>query len=168
MVSELYRPSNCRFSVKLVPTFVDRGCCAVSAVDPYGRNLGFLDRSRYSFFQSRSSVVLTRLSGPRSTPATSQNIWKCQESNLDLCMCSQEPWPLNHRDSLRQGLLIQYYIAASCCTVYIWLLLYFSIQMQLWLVLLSPLIWNVSASLAIFRSTNWFYIVGLLLLWARL
>jgi hypothetical protein len=31
--------------VKLVPTFADRGCCVVSAVDLYDRNLGFLDRS---------------------------------------------------------------------------------------------------------------------------
>jgi hypothetical protein len=35
----------------------------VSVTDPYGRILGFLDRSR-------SSVVLTRLSGPRSRPTT--------------------------------------------------------------------------------------------------
>jgi hypothetical protein len=34
----------------------------VSVTDPYGRILGFLDRS--------SSVVLTRLSGPRSRPTT--------------------------------------------------------------------------------------------------
>jgi hypothetical protein len=27
--------------------FVDRGCQMVSVTDPYGRNLGFLDRSRY-------------------------------------------------------------------------------------------------------------------------
>jgi hypothetical protein len=39
------------------------GCRVVSAADPYGRNLGFLDRSRYIFFQvapqlySRSRVV---------------------------------------------------------------------------------------------------------------
>jgi hypothetical protein len=36
---------------KLVPTLPDRGCCVVSATDPHGRNLGFLDRSRYYFFQ---------------------------------------------------------------------------------------------------------------------
>jgi hypothetical protein len=49
--SELYRPSNCRFSAKLVPTFADTGCHVVSVTDPYGRNLGFLHRSRYFFFQ---------------------------------------------------------------------------------------------------------------------
>jgi hypothetical protein len=38
-----------------------------SVTDPYGRTLGFLDRSRY-FSSSSSSVVLTRLSEPRSRP----------------------------------------------------------------------------------------------------
>jgi hypothetical protein len=43
--------SDRRLSVKLVPTFVDRGCHVVSVTDPYGRILGFEDRSRYFFFQ---------------------------------------------------------------------------------------------------------------------
>jgi hypothetical protein len=42
--SELYRPNGRRLSVKLVPSFADRGCHVVSVTDPYGRNLGFLDR----------------------------------------------------------------------------------------------------------------------------
>jgi hypothetical protein len=49
--SELYRPSDRRLSAKLVSTFADRGCHVVSVTDPYGRNLSFLDRSRYFFFQ---------------------------------------------------------------------------------------------------------------------
>jgi hypothetical protein len=44
---KIYRPSDRRLSAKLVPTFADRGCRVVSATDPYGRILGFLDRSRY-------------------------------------------------------------------------------------------------------------------------
>jgi hypothetical protein len=32
--------------------FADRGCCVVSAADPYDRILGFLDQSRYFFFQA--------------------------------------------------------------------------------------------------------------------
>jgi hypothetical protein len=48
--SELYRPSDSRLSAKLVPTFANRGCHVVSVTDPYGRVLGFLDRSRYFFF----------------------------------------------------------------------------------------------------------------------
>jgi hypothetical protein len=49
--SELYRPSDSRLSAKLVPTFAYRGCHVVSVTSPYGRSLGFLDRSRYFFFQ---------------------------------------------------------------------------------------------------------------------
>jgi hypothetical protein len=32
-----------RLLAKLVPTFVDRGCCVVSTTNPYARILGFLD-----------------------------------------------------------------------------------------------------------------------------
>jgi hypothetical protein len=45
--SELYRPSDRRFSAKWLPTFADKGCHVVSVTDPYGRILAFLDRSRY-------------------------------------------------------------------------------------------------------------------------
>jgi hypothetical protein len=38
-------------SAKLVPTFADRWCRVVGATDPHSRILGFLDRSRYYFFQ---------------------------------------------------------------------------------------------------------------------
>jgi hypothetical protein len=60
--SELYRSSDRRTSANLVPTFEDRGCHLVSATDAYDRIFGFLDRSRYIFFQvapqlySRGSV----------------------------------------------------------------------------------------------------------------
>jgi hypothetical protein len=40
-----------RLSAKLVPTFADKECHVVSVTDPCGRILGFLDRSRYFFFQ---------------------------------------------------------------------------------------------------------------------
>jgi hypothetical protein len=49
--SELYRPNDRRLSAKLLPTFAIRGCHVVSLTDPLGRILGFLDRSRYVFFQ---------------------------------------------------------------------------------------------------------------------
>jgi hypothetical protein len=42
--SELHKPSDSRFSAKLVPTLADRGCHVVSVTDLYGRILGFLDR----------------------------------------------------------------------------------------------------------------------------
>jgi hypothetical protein len=50
--SELYRPSDRRLPAKLVPTFADTGCRVVSATDPYGHILDFLDRNRYFFFQA--------------------------------------------------------------------------------------------------------------------
>jgi CBS-domain-containing membrane protein len=45
--SELYRPSDRHLSANWLPTFADRGSHVVSVMDPYGRILGFLDRSRY-------------------------------------------------------------------------------------------------------------------------
>jgi hypothetical protein len=72
-----------RLSAKLVPTFVDRGCHMVSATDLYGYILFFLDRSRYFIFQNSSSVVLTRLSGPRSRPTASQKIPGSVATNSD-------------------------------------------------------------------------------------
>jgi hypothetical protein len=56
---ELHRPRDRCFSAKLVTTLA---CHVVSVADPCGRILGFLDRSRYFFFQvapqlySRGSV----------------------------------------------------------------------------------------------------------------
>jgi hypothetical protein len=49
----------------------------VSATDPPGCILGFLDRSHYYFFQVAPQLysrVLTRLSGPRSRPTASENL----------------------------------------------------------------------------------------------
>jgi hypothetical protein len=45
--SELYRPSDRRFSAKRLPNFADKGCHVVNVTDPSGRILDFLDRSRY-------------------------------------------------------------------------------------------------------------------------
>jgi hypothetical protein len=72
-VSEIYRSSDRSLPAKLVPTIADRGCHVVSVTDPYGRNLGFLEP--LLFLPSSSSVVLTRLSGPRSRSTTSLKIW---------------------------------------------------------------------------------------------
>jgi hypothetical protein len=49
--SEPYRPSDFLLSAKLVTTFEDRQRRLLRATDPYGRILGFLDRSRYFFYQ---------------------------------------------------------------------------------------------------------------------
>jgi hypothetical protein len=37
---------------RLMPSFADRECRMVSMKDPYGRILGFLDRSRYFLYKA--------------------------------------------------------------------------------------------------------------------
>jgi hypothetical protein len=73
--SELYRPSDCRLSAKLVPTFVDRGVSRSQrdgSPRPYSR---FSRPQPLLFLSSSSSIVFTRLSELRSRPTTSQKIW---------------------------------------------------------------------------------------------
>jgi hypothetical protein len=74
LAKELYRPSDRRLSAKLVPTFADGG--PLDQRD--GSLLPYSQISRPEpllFLSSSSSLVLTRLSGPRSRPTTSQKIW---------------------------------------------------------------------------------------------
>jgi hypothetical protein len=66
--SELYRPSDRRLSTKLVPIFVDRGCRVVSASDPYGLFLGFLDQCSYFFFQATPQLHSRGLVDPVPDP----------------------------------------------------------------------------------------------------
>jgi hypothetical protein len=85
--TELYRPSDRPLSTKLVPTMADRGCCVVSATDPHGCNLGFLDQTRCFFFQvdpqlySRGWVdpvpdtLLLRISVSAWNRTRSQKLW---------------------------------------------------------------------------------------------
>jgi hypothetical protein len=85
-------PSDRRLSAKLVQTIADRRCHVVSVTDPYG-HIRFSRPEPATFLSSRSSVVLTKAEWTPSRPTASQKIWKRRESNLDLCICSQELWP---------------------------------------------------------------------------
>jgi hypothetical protein len=49
-INIIIKLSDHRLSANLVPTFADIGCHVVSVMDPFGRILRFLDRSRYFFF----------------------------------------------------------------------------------------------------------------------
>jgi hypothetical protein len=72
--SELYRTSDRHLSVKLVPNFADR----VSLGQRDGFLWPYFRLSRpdpLTFLPSSFSIVLMRLSGPRSRPTTSQKIW---------------------------------------------------------------------------------------------
>jgi hypothetical protein len=77
--SELYRPSDRRLSAKLVPTFMGREVLRGQrdgSLRPYSR----ISRPEPQYFlSSSSSVVLTRMSGPRCRPTTSQKIWLRRE-----------------------------------------------------------------------------------------
>ena len=71
----LYRQSGRRRSAKLVPTFADRG---VSRGQRNGSPRPFISvfwTGATTFYSSSSSIDLTRLSGPRSRPITTQKIW---------------------------------------------------------------------------------------------
>jgi hypothetical protein len=92
--SELYRPSDCRLSANLVSTV-----CVVSATDPFGRNLGFLDWSRYFYFR----VVLNCTHEAEWKPFQTHYFSEKRvalELNLDLWICSQELLPLDYRGGL--------------------------------------------------------------------
>jgi hypothetical protein len=62
---ELYRPRDFRLSVTLVPMFADRGCHVVCVTDPYGRILGFLDRTSLTLarliYSTTHHVLLTSI-----------------------------------------------------------------------------------------------------------
>ena len=51
------------------------GCHVVSATDPHGRLISLFWTGAATFYSSSSSIDLTKLSGPRSRPTTTQKIW---------------------------------------------------------------------------------------------
>jgi hypothetical protein len=104
--SELYRPSDRRLSAKLVPTFADRGCRLVSATDPHGRILGFLDRSRYYFFQVAPQLYSRGWVDPVPDPLLLRKSGSGWNQTRDLWICSQELLPLDHRGSPMKILIL--------------------------------------------------------------
>jgi hypothetical protein len=77
--------------------FVDRGCCVVSTTDPYGRILGFLDRSSYLFFQVALRLYSRGWVDPVPDPLLVRKSRSVVDRTRDLLICSQELWPLDHR-----------------------------------------------------------------------
>jgi hypothetical protein len=98
--SELRRPSDCRLSAKLVPTFADRECRVVSATDSHGRILGFLDRSRY--FPTHVAPQWSSRGWVDSVPEPllHRKSGSARNRTRDIYICSQEHWPLDHRGGL--------------------------------------------------------------------
>jgi hypothetical protein len=71
-----------------LPTFADRGCHVVSVTDPYGRILGFLDRSRYFSIK----YLLSSTHEAERTPFQTHYFFFVVPGNRtrDHCICSQE------------------------------------------------------------------------------
>nr|CAD7571127.1 unnamed protein product [Timema californicum] len=55
---ELYRLSGSLILMKIVPTFLDKGCHVVGTLNPTAINLSFLDLSRYFFIQVAPHLLL--------------------------------------------------------------------------------------------------------------
>jgi hypothetical protein len=74
-----------------------------------------------TFLPSSSSVAITRPSGPRSRPTTSQKIWWRRESNPDLWFCSQNLRSVDDRGSPHEKIMIFCaYDANGCCGIRIY------------------------------------------------
>jgi hypothetical protein len=59
----------------LKPSFADMGYAMVSTAVPTRPLFSILWNGADTFFQNSSSFIVTRLSGPRSRPATTLKIW---------------------------------------------------------------------------------------------
>jgi hypothetical protein len=97
-MSELYRPSVRCLSVKLVPTLPDRGCHLVSVTDLYDSNfLGFLDRSRYFFFQVVPQLYSRGWVDPVPDPLLLRKSGSAGNRTRTPGSVSRNSWPLDHR-----------------------------------------------------------------------
>jgi hypothetical protein len=103
-------------SAKLVSTFADRECRVVSATDPHGRILDFLDGSRYYFFQVAPQLYSRGWVDPVPDQLLLRKSGSAGNLTRDLWICSQELWPLDHR-----GGVIWYHLTdVSVLRKYIW------------------------------------------------
>jgi hypothetical protein len=82
---------------EVVPT-----SCVVSATDPPPPvvSLGFLDRSRYYFFQVSPQLSSRGWVDPVLDPLLLQKSGSAGNRIQDLWICSQKLWPLDHRGGL--------------------------------------------------------------------
>jgi hypothetical protein len=105
--SELYRPSDRRLSTKLVPEG-DKGCRMVTATNPYSRILGFLERSRYYFFQVDPQSFSRGWVDPVPDPLLLRKSGSAGIEPRPL-----ELWPLNHRGGPTQRIIMKILLKAS-------------------------------------------------------
>jgi hypothetical protein len=84
----------------------------VSAADPYGRNLGFLDRRRYFFFQVAPQLYSRGWVNPVPDPLLLRKSGSAGNSTRDLWICSQELRPPDHRGGPLKTLAEKYFETA--------------------------------------------------------
>jgi hypothetical protein len=95
--SELYRPSDCRLSAKLVPTLADRECRVVSAMNSHGHLFRFSRPEALLFFQVARQLSSRGCVDPVPDPLLLRKSDSAENPTRDLWICSQELWPLDHR-----------------------------------------------------------------------
>jgi hypothetical protein len=76
--------------------FADRGCHVISVTNPYGHIPGFVDRSRYYFFQVAPQLHSRGWADPVPDPIFFLFFVVHGNRTRDLRICSQELWPLDH------------------------------------------------------------------------
>jgi hypothetical protein len=81
-------------------TFVDKGCCVVSAMDPHGHIITFLDQSCYYYFQVAPRLYSRGWVDPVPDPLLLRKSGRPGNRTWDLWICSQELWLLDHRGGL--------------------------------------------------------------------
>jgi hypothetical protein len=89
--------------INLLP-FADEGCRVVSATDLHGHILSFLDWSRHYFFQVAPQLYQWGWVDPVPDPLLLRKSGSAGNRTWYLWICSQELWPLDHRDSHKIGL----------------------------------------------------------------
>jgi hypothetical protein len=94
--------------------FAVRGCLVVNPTDSHGSILRFLDQNRCYFFQVAPQLYRRGWVDP--VPDTLL-LKKCRKWNLDLWVCSQELWPLDHRGGhqVKVKVTLQLTVSQSLC-----------------------------------------------------
>jgi hypothetical protein len=82
---------------------VDRGCHVVRVTNPYGRILGFLDRSRYYFFQVAPQLYSRGWVDPVPDPLLLTKSGRAGNRTRGLWTCSQELWPQRTKKTPEKG-----------------------------------------------------------------
>jgi hypothetical protein len=120
-----------------VPTIASRGCVAWSEQRiPTAVNLGFLDRSRYFFFQAAPQLSSRGWVDPVPDPLLLRKYGRARKRTRDLWICSQILWPL---DLFK----MKYFWSCKCDNRWGGIQLLFSLLLRKWLFYYLSLYTNI-------------------------